>query len=329
MEARSLFVVGILCLASLAASSQPGPHAAPPPDANQSDTHQPQPPQGLTANLGDDPVGVGDLVYVSVTGLPELTRSYRVSNDGTLSLPLLHEPISVLGMVPAAIARAITDALIHDRILVTPIVSTSVIEYRSRQVTVAGAVKAPTIIQATGELKLLDAVARAQGFSSDAGPTVIVTSVDKTTGVKKPTEISIKELLSGKNPALNVSLHGGEEIRVPDAAKLFITGNVKSPGVYRINETEGSSVLKAMALSQGTLPYTTSKAYVYRVVPGASQRKEIEIPLRNILHRKVADVQLLPNDILYVPENSKAHAAKLIGRFAGFGESLGTGFILR
>ena len=39
---------------------------------------------------------------------------------------------------------------------------------------------------------------------------------------------------------------------MPDAAKLFITGNVKSPGVYRITDSEGSSVLKAMALSQGT-----------------------------------------------------------------------------
>ena len=111
-------------------------------------------------------------------------------------------------MVPAAIARAVSDALIHDHILVAPIVSASVLEYRSRQVTVAGAVKAPTIIQATGELKLLDAIARAQGFSSDAGPTVIVSSIDKATGARKPTEISIKELLSGKNPALNISLHG-------------------------------------------------------------------------------------------------------------------------
>ncbi len=325
MQTRNVFAVFVLFLASLCAGAESKPNTATQPEANQPAAH----PQELTANLGDDPVGVGDLVYVSVTESPEFTRSYRVSNDGTLSLPLLHEPIFVSGMVPAAIARAVSDALIHDHILVAPIVSASVLEYRSRQVTVAGAVKAPTIIQATGELKLLDAIARAQGFSSDAGPTVIVSSIDKATGARKPTEISIKELLSGKNPALNISLHGGEEIRVPDAAKLFITGNVKSPGVYRITDSEGSSVLKAMALSQGTLPYTTSKAYVYRAVPGSTQRQEIEIPLRSIMHRKTADVQLLPNDILYVPENSKAHATQILEHLAGFGESLGTGLILR
>jgi polysaccharide export outer membrane protein len=298
-----------------------------PPDANHSEARQA--PQGLTANLGDDPVGVGDLVYVSVTGSPEFTRSYRVSNDGTISLPLVSEPISIIGMVPAAIAHTVGEALVRDRILVAPIVSVSVLEYRSLQVTVAGAVKSPTIIPATGDLKLLDAVARAQGFSSDAGPTVIVSSVDKATGTRTPTEISIKELLAGKNPALNVSLRGGEEIRVPDAAKMFVTGNVRAPGAYRINDSEGLSVMKVMALAQGTLPYTTSTAYVYRVVPGSSQRKEIEIPLRSIMHRKSPDIQFQANDILYVPESSKAHTAKLFEHLAGFSESLGAGLILR
>ena len=47
------------------------------------------------------------------------------------------------------------------------------------------------------------------------------------------------------------------------------------------------------------------------------------------MHRKTADVQLLPNDILYVPENSKAHATQILEHLAGFGESLGTGLILR
>jgi polysaccharide biosynthesis/export protein len=322
MQARILFVVCILCVASVLAGAQSGSNTSP-----QLDAHQPT--QVLPANLGDDPVGVGDLIYISVTGSPEFTRSYRVSNDGGLSLPLVHEPIPVSGMVPSAIARAISEALVRDRILVAPIVSASVLEYRSRQVTVAGAVRSPVVMEATGDLKLLDAIARAQGFSSDAGPEVIVSSVDKATGARKPVRISIKDLLSGKDTALNVSLHGGEEIRVPDAPKLFVMGNVRSPGVYRISEMEGSSVLKAMALSQGALPYSTKEAYVYRVVPGANERKQIAVPLREILHRKSPDVQLQANDILYVPENTRAHTARVLEHIAGFSESVGSGLIIR
>lgn len=327
MQARNLFAVSILCLVSLGAGAQVGPNSARQPDANQPDTQQA--PQGVTANLGDEPVGAGDLVYVTVTGSPEFTRSYRVSNQDTISLPLVPEPISVKGMVPAAIARAITGALIRNRILVDPIVSASVLDYRSRQVTVAGSVKSPTILQAPGELKLLDAITRVDGLTPDAGPAVIVTSVDKATGAKKATEISLKELLSGKNPALNVALHPGDEIRVPDAAKLYITGNVKEPGVFHIFDKEGLSVLKAMALTHGTLPCTASNAYVYRVVPGASQRKVIEIPLKNILHRKSPDFLLLADDILYVPTSAKAQVAKVLEHLIGFAESVGSGLILK
>jgi polysaccharide biosynthesis/export protein len=323
MQARILFVVSMLFLLSPWAGAQSGPNTATQPDA-------PQPPaQVWTANLGDEPVGVGDLVYISVSGSPELTRSYRVSNDGTLSLPLVPEPVSVAGMVPESIARAVSDALIRGRILVAPIVSAAVLEYKSRQVTVAGAVRSPVIIQATGDLKLLDAIARAQGFAPDAGPEVIVSRLDNAAGDRNRIRISIKDLLSGKDPKLNISLHGGEEIRVPDAPKLFVMGNVRSPGVYRLNETEGSSVLKAMALAQGTLPYSTKKAYVYRVVEGGNERREIAIALRDILRRKAPDVQLQANDILYVPQNGKLHAARLLDRITGFGETVGSGLIIR
>jgi polysaccharide biosynthesis/export protein len=320
---RHIVVVCTLCLSVLWAYAQSGSTATPVPQPDA-----PQSAQGLTANIGDEPVGDGDLVYLSVTGAPELTRSYRVSNEGQLSLPLVHKPIFVRGMAPAAIARAVTDALIRDRILVAPIVSAAAMEYKSRQVTVAGAVKAPTIIQATGDLKLLDAVTRAQGIGPDAGPDIMVSSPDKTTGTRKSTRIPIKELLAGKDSSLNISLHGGEEIRVPDAPKLFIAGNVRSPGIYRMTDTGTSSVLKAMALAQGTLPATGKEAYVYRVVEGSNERKEIAVPLRDILHRKAPDVQLQANDILYVPESTKLKYAKVLERLAGFGESVGSGLII-
>jgi polysaccharide export outer membrane protein len=232
-------------------------------------------------------------------------------------------------MVPAAIGRAVSAELIRERILVTPIVSVAALEYRSRRVGVVGAVKAPVLIQAVGELKLLDAIARAQGFAPDAGPEVIVTRRADAAGATETIRIPIKDLLAGNNPALNISLHGGEEIRVPEAPKLYVTGNVKLPGSYPLNEMGGSTVLKALALSQGTLAFTSKRAYVYRLVAGTTDRKEIMIPLRDILHRKSPDVQLQANDILYIPVNSTAHLnAAVIDRITGFGGSVGSGLLI-
>jgi len=130
--------------------------------------------QVSSSNLGFEPVGPGDLIYISVTGSPELSRSSRVTQDGKLMLPLLSSGVPVEGLTPAKIAQAVSQALVKEKVLVDPIVSTEVLDYRSRRISVVGAVRMPGNYQAVGEMRLLDALARAQGLMPDAGPEVIV-----------------------------------------------------------------------------------------------------------------------------------------------------------
>lgn len=287
---------------------------------------EPQVNQELAlANVAFEPLGPGDLVFVNVTDCPELTRSYRVSADGDLKLALLHKPIRAVGVKPADLEQTIALALKADHILVEPSVSVSVLEYRSRPVNVVGAVKHSVTFQALGDVKLLDAIARADGFAPEAGPEVLISHTsDPAAGPDKIRHIPIKQLLAGTDPSLNIPLRGGEEIRVPEAAKLYITGNVKLPGAYPLNETGNSTVLKALALCQGTLPYSQKMAYVYRTVPGTAQRKEIPIPLYDIEHRKTPDVPLEANDILFIQDSSgKRLTASVIDKITGFGSMAG------
>ena len=98
MQTRILLVFWILSLAPVGAAAQSEPNQpAPASDSGQSS-------QVWATNLGDEPVGVGDLVYISVTGSPEFTRSYRISNDGDISIPLVPKPIPVIGLAPTDIA---------------------------------------------------------------------------------------------------------------------------------------------------------------------------------------------------------------------------------
>jgi polysaccharide export outer membrane protein len=280
-------------------------------------------------NLGFEPVGVGDLVYVSVTGSPELSRSSRVTADGKLMLPLLREGVPVRGLTPSRIADAVAAALVKEKVLVDPIVAASVLEYRSRRVSVVGAVRVPCSFQAVGDLRLLDAIARAQGTSPEAGPEVIVSFPSEKDGERSPLHVPIRALLAARDPSLNIVLSGGEEIRVPEAQKLFIVGNVKMPGSYPLADPEGSTVLKALALSQGSLPFTAKRAYIYRLIADSGKRQEIPVELREILHRKRPDVPLQANDILYVPDNPKTRlTAATLDRMAGFGSSVGTGLVI-
>jgi polysaccharide export outer membrane protein len=178
-------------------------------------------------------------------------------------------------------------------------------------------------------MTLLDALARAQGVSPEAGPEVIVSRTDSTPPGNGVIHISLKALLSGSDRSLNLPLHGGDEIRVPEAPKLYVVGNVKTPGTYPLTDLEGSSVLKVLAQSQGVLPFTAKEAYVYRSVPGSKNREEIAIALNKILHRKTPDFPLQANDILYIPDNTKMRiSAGVLEHMAGFGSSTASGLIV-
>lgn len=285
--------------------------------------------QGWSGNLGYEPVGPGDLIYVSIAGSPELSRSSRVTEDGKLVLPLLRQAVPVSNLTPAQITQALSAALLKEKLLVEPIVSVAVLEYRSRRISVVGAVRMPSNFQAVGKMRLLDAIARAQGFAADAGPEVIVSSADGRGNEKAALHIPVKALLLGKDPSLNIALQGGEEIRVPEAPKLFIVGNVKVPGSYALADIDGSSVLKALALSQGVLPFAARRAYVYRLTTASGKREEIPIELREILHRKSPDFPLQANDIFYVPDNARLRlSAATLDHMAGFGSSVASGLIV-
>jgi hypothetical protein len=138
-----------------------------------------------------------------------------------------------------------------------------------------------------------------------AGPDILVSRFQPVTDGKPVAvvqRISRKQLLDGANSELNLSLEGGEEIRVPEAGKIYVVGNVKHPGVFPIQDSAESSVMKALAFSEGLLSYTSSVAYIYRREDVTGKKNEIPIELKKIIERKAPDVPLLPNDVLYVPD---------------------------
>lgn len=288
-------------------------------------------PNQLGDALPSQKLGPGDLVSMSVSDCPDLTRSFRVNAAGYLKLPLLKEPIVATGKEPQDLEDEVQRALIKDEILVQPVVTVSVVEYRSKPVSVMGAVKRPTTFQAVGDVTLLDALARAEGLTQDAGSEVLVTRprAPGATGPALPQRISMTGLMIEADPALNIRLMGGEEIRVPPAGKVYVVGNVKKPGVYPIQEGNDSTVFTIVAMSEGQLAFTNNKAYIYRREAGKGDRVEIPIDFERIMQRKSPDVALVANDIIYIPENKNRRLTNtIIERIVGFGTATGTGILV-
>ena len=262
------------------------------------------------SNLPVQRVGPDDLLGVSVYDSPELTRTVRVSTEGTIRLPMVKEKIKVAGMLPMDLENEIARVLKEEQLLVDPVVTVSVVEYRSRPIKVVGSVKRPITFQAIGPTNLLDAVSRAEGLADDAGPEILVSRQQPDAEGRLVTltqRIAVKSLMDASDSDLNLTLQGGEEIRVPEAGRIFVLGNVKKPGSYPVKDSTESSVFRIMALAEGLLPYSGKQAYIYRREGTTGGKNEIPIELDKIMQRKSPDVTLLANDILYVPDRTGRH----------------------
>jgi polysaccharide export outer membrane protein len=274
------------------------------------------------ANLPSQKLGVDDLVAVSVYDAPELTRSVRVEADGTIHLPLLKNGVAASGIFPGELESSVAKALKDEEILVDPVVKITVVEYHSRPIAVIGAVKKPLTFQAVGVVTLLDALARAEGLSSDAGTEILLTRDGKVE------RIAVKTLVKDGDSTVNYTLHGGEEIRVPEAGKIFVVGNVRKPGGFTMHDSSDESVLKMVALSEGLLPYASKLAYVYRR-DETGTKQEIPIELEKIMQRKSPDVTLVIDDVLYIPDNkSKRTTMTVIDRITQFGAATASGVVI-
>jgi len=258
------------------------------------------------SNLPVSKIGANDLLGITVYDSPELTRTARVSADGDIRLPMIKEHIRAAGLYPEELEKAIVTVLVSDKVLVDPMVSVSIMEYQSRQITVVGAVKSPVTFQAMGDVRLLDAITRAGGLADNAGPEILISHPAMDANDKEPIvvrRVPARGLLDdAASSSMNPPLQPGDDVRVPEAGKVYVFGNVQKPGFFYLTDKSQSSVRIALALSSGLTGHSASNGYIYRQEGGEGGRNEIPIPVKKIMDRKSPDVALMANDILYIPD---------------------------
>jgi polysaccharide biosynthesis/export protein len=267
------------------------------------------------ANLPARPLEAGDLTAVVVYGAPELSRTVRVSAEGVIHLPMLERRIDVAGRMPSEVEERIAAALVAEQILRDPAVTVTIAEYHSRPISVVGAVRQPVTFPAYSKTTLIEALARAQGLSENAGTEILVTRPPSRPGEPATVErVTVKGLIDGADPALNLTLNGGEEVRVPQMGRVFVVGNVRKPGGFPAAAGAEMTVLKALALAEGLAPFSKKEAYIYRRSDSSAPLPptEIKVELRKIMDRKSPDVALGPNDILYIPDSRAARASATV-----------------
>jgi polysaccharide biosynthesis/export protein len=120
-------------------------------------------------------IGNGDLLDISVFDVPELSKEVRVSQTGTISIPLIPVRLRIAGLSETQAEEKIAELLEANGLVSHPEVGVAVKEHRSQPITVVGAVMHPMVYQADRDVTLLEVLAEAGGIANDAGDTVIVT----------------------------------------------------------------------------------------------------------------------------------------------------------
>jgi polysaccharide export outer membrane protein len=283
---------------------------------------------GQQVVLPSQKLGPEDLIQIQVFNFPEFSRAERVSSEGTIKLPLVKQPISVLGKLPAEVETLISDVLRDGELVVNPSVTVAVLEYGSRPISVAGAVRTPIIFQAIGRVTLVDAIIRAGGLSPDAGPEILINRrTNAADGSQKlfTQHVNARNLLGEDGNGANLELAGGEEIRVPLAGKVYVIGNVKSSGAFPVTDNSDTTILKVLSLAGGVTPYTSAEAYIIRRDEVSGTKHKIPIDLKGILKQTTPDFPLLADDIFFVPEDTKRRqTAMALDRLVSYTASIAT-----
>ncbi len=120
-------------------------------------------------------IGNGDVLSIEVFDVKELSRDVRVSQTGTIGLPLVPVRVHVSGLTELQAEQKITELLEAKGLVSHADVSVTIKERKSKPITVVGAVAHPLVYQADSQVTLLEVLAEAGGLSNDAGGQVIVT----------------------------------------------------------------------------------------------------------------------------------------------------------
>jgi polysaccharide export outer membrane protein len=172
--------VGMLCLLSTALL---GLLVLAPPSRAQAVLETPQQTNdrirelSAAARMGphDYVIGNGDVLSIEVFDVKELSRDVRVSQTGSIGMPLVPVRLHVSGLTELQAEQKITELLEADGLVSHANVSVTIKERKSKPITVVGAVMHPLVYQADSQVTLLEVLAEAGGLSSDAGGQVIVT----------------------------------------------------------------------------------------------------------------------------------------------------------
>ena len=235
-------------------------------------------------------LGAGDGIRIVVFQNPDLTVETRVTENGTISYPLIGS-VRIGGMTIPAAEQAIAKALQGGSFIQQPQVNIALVQNRGNQVSVLGAVaRAGRFPLETFNTRVSEMIAIAGGIGPTGADVVILTGTRNGKPLRR--EIDVVGMFLDDKLDQDIVVSGGDIIYVHRQPMFYIYGEVARAGSYRIER--GMSVRQALAQAGGPSARGTERRLkIYR--QGADAKVEILFPDLND--------KLRTDDVLYVQES--------------------------
>jgi polysaccharide export outer membrane protein len=213
--------------------------------------------QAAAGGAEDYRIGPQDILAISVFGHEDLTQSVVVQADGTLTYPLVGR-VPAADKTPKELEETLTE-LLGKSYIRSPQVTVAVKEYRSRTVLLVGEIAHPGTYPLAGNMTIVEIIAKAGPMNGGAGAeAIVVRPKGEAKGPVLPSDIgsaavevlrvNIREIESG-NLAGNIVLRPNDTVFIPLAPRVFVSGEVHTPGAYPF--TPGTTVRQILSLAGG------------------------------------------------------------------------------
>ncbi len=289
LQSLHLLILSLLTLPALAQTTVPGEVAAIPSANNAASPAAPPAPISSTARLG-----AGDLIELSVYGVPDLNTKARIGNSGDVYLPLV-DYVHIADLSVDEAQDLIQKRLEDGGFVRNPHVSIFVNESASQAVNMMGEVTRPGAYPVIGERRLFDLISAAGGLTDKAGRNVTIIhrqNPDRKVELHLPSNLA-------DDTENNVDITPGDTIIVARAGIVYVVGDVTRPSGFMI-EDNALTVLKALALAGGgTRTSSLNSSKILRQTPTGVQ--QIPVQLKKVLQAKATDIPMLKGDVLWVP----------------------------
>ncbi len=256
----------------------------------------------LAQTTGDYRIGPKDLLEVRVFEIPELNLERRVSDAGTLDLPLLGQ-FSVAGMTAEEV-RDRLQALLTAKYVNRANVSVVIKEFANKPVSILGAVGRPGSLNVSGRWDLLQAISAAGGLAAGAGKKIFVLRVAEN-GLSDRLEIDTDELFRKSSPMWNIPIFPSDVVNIParSIVKVFCLGELRNPGALEFDADDRISLLSVIAKAGGFSDRAAKGSIRIKRRGPDGKDTEFVVDYKRIVAGKDPDPDLRSDDVVIVKES--------------------------